>query len=336
MALLFIDLARQNVIKNGHLKKLGGQMSKKLRIDPHRITLARQALGLKQEDVAQKLKIGKRTYQRIESTDEEPKLTPDELLEMAIALAQWPVMLLAELPMHFEFTGVSINSAAHFVRVFDMSYKFSIEHIPDDPEIEMALIELKDEHSRQIKMRSSWDYVKNSRGLEDTVKIRNLYRAMTSKNKVDKIEFFYVPVNQIQHHYSEPGDVWRWDFEVEIIAAWAEAKSPPKRRYPASKDYSKDVEVDANGEEKTFESWHPGIQNDAEFINIALGKLPEIKQAELSKESMPKFADLEANSDLVYNIYSSADSVIAKEDSEKDEAWFEMQKALEPQVDDEC
>lgn len=268
-------------------------MSIKLRINPERVSLARRAQGLTQDEAAKRLGVGKRTYQRLESPDNDTKLSFSELSSLAVELKQFPAMLLAELPMHFTFSGILVKSAEHFVRVFDNAYKFSIEHIPDDPEIENALIEMRDEHK---SLRELWANSRQSgyrRDLDGTIKMRNLYRTTTSNNKVDRLKFFWVPFNTCGIDYAQ--DQFRWSFQHEIVAASAYGDEPPVRSYPASYEYSHETYDTHEGKEYHMPESHAlGISNE-DFARDSLLALPEISVSAGAEDdiSLPNFAELD-------------------------------------------
>jgi len=270
-------------------------MSIKLRINPERVSLARRAQGLTQDEAAKRLGVGKRTYQRLESPDNDTKLSFSELSSLAVILKQFPVMLLAELPMHFEFSGIPIASAEHFVRVFDNAYKFSIEHIPDDPEIENALIEMRDEYESVKELSEKSKARASRRDLDSTIKMRNLYRIATSNNKVDRLKFFWVPFNTCGVDYER--QEFQWSVRHEIIAATAYGDEPPVRSYPASDDYFPEFTDEHNGVVRSSpEAHHPGI-SDEDFARQALLALPDIIVSDGVRESgsSPNFAELDAD-----------------------------------------
>lgn len=277
-------------------------MSKKLRINPERVTLARRVQGFTQDEAAKLLGVGKRTYQRLESSDNNTMLSFSELLTLSVSLKQFPAMLLSELPMHFNFFGVPITSAEHFVRVFDNAYKFSIEHIPDDPEIENALIEIRDEHAEIREFAVKNNITGSRRDLDSTVKMRNLFRTTTSNNKVDRLKFFWVPINTCAYEWEENKS--SWSFRHEIIAASAYGDEPPVRSYPASDDYWPEMTDTHEGEVYVTPQRHsPGISDEV-FASQALSALPEITVSDpVNKSGSSKdFVELDPASNAGYDV----------------------------------
>lgn len=198
---------------------------KKILIDGQRLAKLRARAGYTQEMLAEKLELSKRTVQRLEDPDTESRLSFYEMSQISRVLRVWMSAFWGELPLEYRVHGFQILDADDFSKTFDRCVeagKFDIEHIPNDEEIESAIINLSklyDIEKQQLPVRRNRSVTQK---LEHTVHLRKLFRTCTNNNRVDKIDFYTIPSSCAYIDMEREQILWLHTINIIGVAAGSE------------------------------------------------------------------------------------------------------------------
>ena len=169
----------------------------KITLDAKRLSEFRKSKNLTQDELGKAINQSGRTVRRMESTDNNIKLSFKEFHILNSALGIWPESLWADLPLHQCVYPAKITGADQFARIilFSGTNNISYRHVPDDPEIEVAMLDLE----KTVNGRNKID------NLENIIKVRNLYRVITSPHRTDRLSFFFYQWRVADFHY-QPED----------------------------------------------------------------------------------------------------------------------------------
>lgn len=233
----------------------------KIKLDSKRLSELRRACNLTQDELGAAIGQSGRTVRRMESVDSEIKLSFKEIHLLASALVKWPYDLWGELPDYQEVYSSKITGADHFARVVLHSTvkKIIFKHIPDDEDIEQAMLEL----DKIVKNKITYN-------LENVIKVRNLFRIVTSKNKIDKLEFIFYPWGYASPQFSN--DQYKiedvvWKSNITIIG------HSPNRPEPKSKiKFTTDegvIHKHPETDETIYSNMHYGVSHE-DFESVIL------------------------------------------------------------------
>lgn len=252
----------------------------KIKLDSKRLVIYRKWLKMTQDDLAAAIDQSTRTIQRMESEDIETKLSFREFSILNRALRNWPDQLWGQLPNYHYIYPSPITGADQFARIilFSMTDEIHFKHIPDDPEIEQAMLELE---------KIVHDHKNKKENLEQIVRVRNLYRILTSPHKTDRLSFFFYQW-RLAHFHFEPMDktsTASWVPHVSILGQKPDIDDPKK----LIKETTVDVNIDYHpetGEVVGYLHYVEPVEEEIYKRTILDGRsLPNIKDEE--KEAQP-------------------------------------------------
>lgn len=144
----------------------------KIKLDAKRLAEFRKGSNLTQDDLGTAIGQSGRTVRRMESVDNEIKLSCADFYQLSQSLNVWSWELWGELPGLQMVYGVKINDAEHFARVIIHPYtnKIFFKHIPNDETIEQTMLELE-----------KIVYNKLPSNLTNIIRYRNIFRSLKSK-----------------------------------------------------------------------------------------------------------------------------------------------------------
>ena len=147
-------------------------LNMKIKLDAKRLAEFRKGSNLTQDDLGTAIGQSGRTVRRMESVDNEIKLSCADFYQLSQSLNVWSWELWGELPPLQKIYGVKINDAEHFARVIIHPYtnKIFFKHIPNDETIEQTMLELE-----------KIVYNKLPSNLTNIIRYRNIFRSLKSK-----------------------------------------------------------------------------------------------------------------------------------------------------------
>jgi len=209
----------------------------KVQLHSQRLVQIRRARGLTQQAFADSIGISRRSAQRMESDGELVKLSHREFGKLAGVLRAYPHDFWATLPYSYDVYGILVETADQLERsILDTAAftSFEVQHLPNDPEIEKALVELLEafETHRESSTRTAR---KNSEKLKFRARVRDLFRITTDRNRIDKVDYYLMPCTQVELAIPEETDpflYWKASNRIYAVAALNEA--PIIKNYPTT------------------------------------------------------------------------------------------------------
>ena len=212
----------------------------KIKLDAKRLAEFRKSKNLTQDELGKAINQSGRTVRKMESADSNINLSFKEFHILNSALGIWPEALWADLPLYQHVYPAKITGADQFARIvlFSGTNYITYRHVPDDPEIEVAMLDLE----KTVKDRNKTD------NLENIIKVRNLYRVITSPHRIDRLNFFFYQW-RLAHFHFDPMDntsAASWVPHVSILGQKPDSDDPKK----LLKKTTVDVNIDHHPETK--------------------------------------------------------------------------------------
>jgi DNA-binding XRE family transcriptional regulator len=258
----------------------------KISIDAKRVTFFRNRAGLTQDELAEKIGVSKRTIQRIEDPNNKTRLSFKELSEICSVFRIWQNQLWNELPAKYTVYGIKLQNADEFSKAFDRCVaggEFEIEHLPNDVEIETAMLSLSKLYDLRKGALPHEKRLSTTEKLEHTVNLRNLFRTCVNSNKIDRLNFYAFP-KSYGYFAVDSGD-FVWLNTLQILGISADNNAPIVREYESCEaveavlmaDENQNVipELDENGKPILFVGRNPvsGENNVEEILLAARGDI---------------------------------------------------------------
>lgn len=204
----------------------------KISIDAKRVSFFRSRAGLTQDELAEKIGVSKRTIQRIEDPSNKTRLSFKELSELCSIFRIWQNQLWDELPAKYSVHGIKLQNADEFSKAFDRCVaggEFEIEHLPNDVEIETAMLSLSKLYDLKKGALPHEKRLSTTEKLEHTINLRNLFRTCVNSNKIDRLNFYAFP-KSYGYFAVDSGD-FVWLNTLQILGISADNNTPIVREY---------------------------------------------------------------------------------------------------------
>lgn len=210
----------------------------KVQLDSQRLVQIRRARGLTQQAFADSIGISRRSAQRMESDSERVKLSHKEFGKLAGVLRAYPHDFWATLPYSYDVYGILVETADQLERsILDTAafHSFEVQHLPNDPEIEKALVELLEAFETHRESSGKLNQ-KNSEKLKFRTRVRDRFRITTDRNRIDKVDYYFMPCTWLQLAMpdDEKDPFFYWKARNRIIAVSAGTEAPVIKNHPTT------------------------------------------------------------------------------------------------------
>ena len=262
---------------------------KKVKLSSKNLISVRKSRGFTQEQVATAMEVSKRTYQRLEDLKKDTFLSHSEIGKISKALRFYPHYFWDELPFYYYVYGVEIKSVNEFVDSFHA--ELEIKHIPDDTEIENGILELIEFHKANKSFK--FQNISDEEMVKKSINLRNLYRILTTENKVDRLKFYLLPTARvgIPELWDDNDEMTlgecSWSHKLILRAVAANDDAPVQKVWTS-------INGVFDGVQYQLSDFHNYVKNE-DFIQQALEAVKIPGPIDNSLESLPDFYDFETD-----------------------------------------